>query len=140
MLKKLLFSLALLLGASGAARAEGEAYFHVGYSSTALTGVRCSSGTVVQLNATRPTGYKAKVVGYRVQNQSTGSIWIGGISVSTNVVANLGEMLGAGTPGDSGVWMAGYDYRRNADVPLYCRAADNLGAAGGSISVSWWGY
>lgn len=140
-MKKFLLSLFAVVGLSGIASAD-SGIFHVGYATQAVTGVTCSTGTVFQLNLTRPTGFKGKVVGYRIQNQDSGdAVWIGGVTVSTSAESARGEMLGPGSPGDSGVWMVGYDYIRATpiDVPLYCRAADAAGAAGVMVSVSWFG-
>lgn len=135
---RILFSALLLMGLSSVAKAD-DAVFHVGYSSVAVRGVICSSGTVSQINATRPQGFKGAVAGYRVQNQdSTNNVWIGGPIVSTAAasIANLGLKL---APGDSAVWHVSYDDVRRALVPLYCKNAD-ADTDGLAISVEWFGY
>ena len=137
-MKKYLIAALALFGLSSAAHADNGT-FTVGYSTFAPRGVICSSGVVTQLNATRPTGFKGAVAGYRIQNQdATNATWIGGPAVSTAIasLANLGAKLGAG---DSGVWQVGYDADRAALVPLYCRNAD-ADTDGIVVSVEWFGF
>ena len=141
-MRKFLATLALVISLGGMAHAD-TGVFEVSYPTHAVTGVTCSTGTVIQWNATRPTGFGGKVAGYRLQNQdSADSVWIGGITVSTSAATALGTQLAGGAPGDSAVWMVGYDYSRSTPVnsPMYCRAADAAGAAGVLVSVEWFGY
>ena len=150
-MKKFLFTLALALALPGLARAE-QANFEVGYSSIATTGIACTTVTVVQINATRPTGFRANIAGYRITNQdSADAVWIGGPYVSTSTLqigsstdfANLGEKLAAGA---SAPYALGKEYQSvvsSAGAPLvrlYCKAADAAGAAGAVISIVWFGY
>ena len=142
-MRKILFSLLAVVGlAALPGLAQAQAMFHVGYTTHGAVNVVCTTGTVVQTNATRPTGWGGRAVGYRVQNQDAGdAVWLGGVTISTHAASAAGgEMLGPGSPGDSAVWMLGYDTRRSAEVPLYCKAADAAGAAGALISVTWFGY
>ena len=127
------------------AQASPEPSYEIGYTSAIPTGVRCTTGTVVQINLTRPTGFNAIVAGYRVQNQDDAdAVWIGGVSVSTYsataaALTALGEKL---TAGSDGTYPLGRDYNNGtaARIPLYCRAADAAGAAGAILSVYWFGY
>lgn len=141
MKKLLLLAGFLILGGIG--KAHAEAVFDVGYSTGLPIGVICTTGTVVQINATRPTGFTGKVVGYRVQNQdSADSVWNGGPNVSTTTttsadLTNLGERLVAGADAP---FPLGYDYQNSRDARLYCRAADSAGASGVVLSVYWFGY
>ena len=142
-MRKMLLSLLAVVGLyalPGAVQAQGM--FHVGYTTHGVVNVICTTGTVVKINTDRPTGMGGRAVGYRVQNQDAGdAVWIGALTISTSAAsARGGEMLGAGSPGDSSVWMLGYNYLLSAEVPLYCKAADAAGAAGALISVTWFGY
>ena len=139
----ILFIFAVVLSC-GEAQAGEQPTFEVGYSSFAVVGVRCSTGTAIQINATRPTGFTATPAGYRVQNQdSADTVWIGGVSVSSDTstggaLTNLGEQL---TNGSSGPYGVAKDYRSAAAlVPVYCLAADAAGSAGAVLSVVWFGY
>lgn len=137
---------ALTLCASEASAAPA---FEIGYSTFATAGIRCSSGTAIQINLNRPTGFLASVAGYRVFNaDSADSVWLGGVSVSTlpatainasHTFTNLGEEV---KPAASAPWPLGKDYGRGGVplVPLYCKASDDAGAAGAVISVTWFGY
>lgn len=139
---KLILIFAALSLFGGEARAETPTY-EVAYSSFASVGVRCSTGTVIQINLTRPAGFSANVAGYRFLNQASDASWIGGASVSTATangdnLDNLGEKLASGS---SSVFQVFKDYRRNGSiVPVYCKAADALGANGAVLSVVWFGY
>lgn len=140
-MKKLLLLAGMLLYA-GSAHATPS--FEVGYSTGLPRGVFCTTGTAVQINATRPAGFFGKVAGYRVQNQdSADSVWIGGVSVSSTSttstdLAVLGERLVAGA---DGTYMLGVDYQGGGiEVPLYCRAADAAGTAAALLSIFWFGY
>jgi len=113
-------------------------------------GVLCSTGAVAsQINVSSPALFTATMIaGYRIQNQSSYPVWIGGsnVSVSTAVtnadatqMANLGEKLNAGADAP---WTLGRALRR-ADkdaTPLYCRASDDAGAASALLSLVWYGY
>lgn len=139
----ILFIFAVVLSC-GEAWAGEQPVFDVGYSSIAVVGVRCSTGTAIRVNATRPTGFTANLAGYRIQNQDgADAVWIGGVSVSSDTSAggaltNLGEQLTAGSSGPYGI---AKDYRSAAGlIPLYCLAADAAGAAGAVLSVVWFGY
>lgn len=134
-MKKLLLLVGILFLARSA---RAEAVFDVGVTSHAVTGVVCTTGTVVQINLTRPTGFASKVTGWRVQNQDSGdSAWIGGLSVSTSAASNLGFRLVAG---DDVTYPLGYNPINSAEPPLYCRAEDAAGAAAVLLSVEWFGY
>lgn len=136
---------ALCLAMSPSAHAQAKPAFEIGYSSAMPIGVRCTTGTVVQINLTRPTGFNAIVAGYRVQNQDdTDPVWIGGVSVSTYsataaALGALGEKL---TAGADGTYPLGRDYNNGTAtrIPLYCRAADAAGVSGAILSVYWFGY
>ena len=142
-MKKLAILAAIL--SLGAVKAMAQSpTFEVAYSTFATMGVNCTSGTVVNIVASRPTAFAANVAGYRILNQdSTNNIWLGGISVTThtttdNGITNLGERL---KPGESAVWPLYKDYKRLAAmVPIYCKAADAAATSGVKISVVWFGY
>lgn len=145
-LAKILCAVAVCL-AFGAGKAKaGENTLVIGYSQLAITGFRCSSGTVsAQVNASRPSGFTGNVAKYRITNEdATNAVWIGGASVSTatangDSLANLGEKIAAGNSVDLEV---GKNYASSGVplVPFYCKAADAAGAAGIVISVRWLGY
>ena len=141
-MKLILTVLALML--SGTAHAMDT--FEVGYSSMAVTGVRCSTGTAIQVNAYRPNGFKANVAGYRIANQDASeAVWLGDINVSTKTLSitdsmtNLGERVG---PYASAPYALGKSYLTPSVplIPVYCKAEDAAGAAGAVISVMWFGY
>jgi len=141
-MKKIIFAALALVALCGDAKAEG--FFDIGYSSVAFSAVRCTTGTVVQLNATRPTGFSAGISGYRLLNQDSSpqsaEVWIGGTSVSTSVFSldGFGYRLKAGESADIKV---AKDYRRAGNpVPIGCKAASS--AAVGSlpiVSILWYG-
>ena len=145
-MKKLMWAvLALvLMGIASPSMAATDPTFEVGYSSFATKGVVCSTGTITQINATRPTGFSANIAGYRIQNQdSSNAVWLGGVSVSSATTtaalrANLGEKLNADA---SVAWALGKDYSRATvpTVPLYCLAAD-AATSGVNLSLVWFGY
>jgi len=136
-----LILMAGLMVAPGLCFAANPSY-EVGYTTTVPRGVIVTTGTVVQLNGTRPTGFTARVAGYRIQNQdAASSIWIGGVSVSTSAagLATLGEKLG---PGADIVFHLGVDVARSGLPlsPIYAMAADGAGADAVLVSVTWFGY
>ena len=134
-MKKLLL-LAGMLFCAGSAHAESV--FDVGVTSHGVTGVACTTGTVVQINATRPTGFTSKVTAWRVQNQDGGdAVWIGGPAVSSSALSGLGGRLVAG---DDAVFGLGYNPVLSANPALYCLAANAAGAAAATLSVEWFGY
>ena len=144
MTKLLLLAVGLFLFAPGDAAAQ-TAIYDQGYSTIAVKGFRCSTGTISQINLTRPAGFQMRVAGYRVQNQdSADAVWIGGASVSTSTLAGaeidlLGEKLIAGAN-------APYSLHKDPirpntpNVPIYCLAADAAGAGGVIVSVAWFGF
>jgi hypothetical protein len=144
-MNKAIFALLFALGFCATdAQAGDQPTYEVGYASHAVTGVRCSTGTAIQINSTRPTGFKANVAGYRIGNQCSSSIWLGNINVSTGTVVgdsltNLGEQVGAGA---SAPYSFGKSYLTTSVplIPIYCKAADGAGSAGCVISVLWHGY
>lgn len=139
----MLFGIFALASGPNAAEAAQPTY-EIGYTTTTPKGVICTTGTVVQLNATRPTGFVARVAGYRIQNQSSSSVWIGGAQVSTHTataaaLAVLGEKLVAGA---NVTFHLGYDAGRTGLplTPIYCRAEDAAGSSAAVMSVAWFGY
>ena len=143
-MKKLILVALLALGVSEAKAADAS--FEVAYSSFMTVGVRCSSGTAnTQINATYPTGFRANVAGYRLGNQdSADDVFIGGPSLSTGTVTtdtktDLGEKIAAGA---SAPWPVGKTYLTGGVplIPVYCKAEDDAGAAGVTLSVVWFGY
>ena len=147
-MKKTIFAVVAALGLCAVeAKAGTTPTFEVAYTTYATTGIRCSTSTAIQINASRPTGWGANVAGYRLVNQDAGdSVWIGGPSVSTDTavqpttnLTNLGEELKSGA---SSAWPVGKDYGRPAVplAPIYCKAADAAGASGAIISIVWFGY
>lgn len=124
-----------------------EATFEIAYSSFASVGVKCSTGTQVRINATRPTGFTSNIAGYRIINQNaTYAAFLGGPSVSTstagtaaaNDYANLGERVG---PRASDPFPVGKGYISTGGlVPVYCMCEDAAGANGCILSVVWFGY
>lgn len=142
-MRKLLAVAAFLGALLAAPRADAaNSIMDVGYSTFSAKGITCSTGTVIQINASRPTGFTSNIAGYRIQNQdSADPVWIGDVNVSSSTVANLGEMLNGGSPGDSVVYPVGKDYASDSQlVKVYCIAANGAGAAGATISVIWFGY
>lgn len=144
--KMIMGALLALVGLFGAPEAKAGPSFEVGYTTFAVTGVICSTGTRVQINATKPGNMSGVVVGYRVQNQdATSAVWLGGISVSTHAtngaatpLSTLGEKL---TAGANAPWALGKDPNRASVplVPIYCLAAD-AATSGALLSVLWFGY
>lgn len=137
-----LFSALLALSLAGEARASGS--FDIGYTTFTQSGIFCTTGTVVQINLTRPDGFAAVPVGYRIQNQdSADSVWLGKVDVTTHTstaanLLDLGEKLVAGA---DTTFQVGIDHRNTgARVPIYCRAADAAGAAAVLLSVLWFGF
>ncbi len=140
-MKKLLYTLCLMAGLSGAAHADGRPTFEVGYSSFSQYGVICTTGTAMQVNASDPGDRSGmRIAGYRVQNQdSADAVWLGDVDVSTHTtngnataVTNLGEKLSAGADGPYPFWR---DRDGRSKVALYCLAADAAGADGVALSV-----
>ena len=140
----LLFMAGMLSATGSMAQSANGGVFDVAYSTFGTRGVCVTTGTVVQINATRPTNFKARVAGYRIQNQdSADTIWIGGVSVTTHstnnnatAIANLGEQV---VPGETTVWPVFKD--ADADVvKLYAKAADAASTVCAFISVMWFGY
>lgn len=138
-------ALGLMFASSQAQAADGKGTYDVGYSTFVPVGIICTTGTVRQLNATRPTGFTHNIAGYRIQNHdSADSVYIGTVRVSSGTngtdthVATLGERLAAGA---SGVWHVFRDRKdSNNNTPIYCLAADAAGAAGAVVTVTWFGY
>lgn len=137
----------LLLGLIFTAAAANAADFELGYSSWAVVGVKVTSGTAKQINAVRPTGFGAKVTGFRVQNQDpTYAVWIGytssvstGPAVNAALAPNLGLQLVAGA--DAPFQLGNQQLAQNQPVvPLWVKAADGAGANGVHLSVEWFGY
>lgn len=141
----LLLAVAMLGLSPGRARAQSQPTFEIGYTTWTTVGVPCSTGTAIQLNGTRPTGFVQNVAGYFIQNQdATDSIWLGDSpSVSTHTataaaLAALGLRLIAGDSypihlskrRDSGIGL----------VPIYCKAADAAGTSGAAMNVTWFGF
>ena len=137
-----LFCMTAMLSATGSMAQGGV--FDVAYSTFGARGVCVTTGTVVQINATRPTNFVARVAGYRIQNQdSADTVWIGGVDVTTHTtnnnataVANLGEQV---VPGETTVWPVFKDSDSNM-VKLYAKAADAASTVCAMISVMWFGY
>ena len=131
-MKKFLLGLGLCF-LSGSASAF-ELTFEKGYSSHSVVGVKCDTGTVVNIAPANLGGYN--IAGYRIQNQDTAdAVWLGGPSVATSTVSgdytNLGEKLVAGADGP---FPYGYDQDRKTVVELFCKAADAAGTAGVILS------
>lgn len=131
-MKKFLLGLGLCF-LSGSASAF-ELTFEKGYSSHSVVGVKCDTGTVVNIAPANLGGYN--IAGYRIQNQDTAdAVWLGGPNVSTSTVAgdytNLGEKLAAGADGP---YPFSYDPERKAPTELFCKAADAAGTAGVILS------
>lgn len=147
MIKKLFWGIAalMLMGLAPEAKAATNSMYDIGYTSFAVVGVRCSTGTTSQINASRPSGFSATPAGYRILNQdSADAVWLGGVSLTTHatVTANLltlGEKLASGS---SVVYAVGKDPSRSTVplAPIYCKAADAAGGAAVDLSVVWFGY
>lgn len=145
--KMIIGALLALLGlfAAPEAKAAGPA-FEIGYTTFAVTGVICSTGTRSQINLTKPHNMGGVVAGYRVQNQdASNAVWLGGITVSTNTAGNVSGTLGALgeklTAGSNAPWALGKDYNRSSVplTPIYCLAPD-AATSGVPLSVLWFGY
>jgi len=140
-MKMILTSLALSLFCATQAMAMGPTpTYEIAYSTFSQQGVICTTGTVVDLVATYPSGIQGgRAAGYRVQNQdSADAVWLGDVDVSTHTgtIANLGEKLTAGSNGTYHLWKD----KNAVRVGLYCIAADAAGAAGAVMSVLWFFY
>lgn len=137
---KKLFLAAVMLGAAVSARAEPV--YDVGYSTFATLGVAVTTGTKVQINPTRPTGWAANLGYYRLTNaHPSWDIYVGDINVSTDIFnANVGHVLKAA--GGTIIWPVAKDYGRAANlVPIYAKAADSSTVDRiPRLSVTWFGY
>lgn len=143
-MKKLLAVAAILSIFAVKAKADGEPMFQVGYSSYSSVGVRCSTGTAIQINASVPAGSRGNVAGYNINNlDGSNKVFIGGISVSTKTavgdsISNLGAPIAAN---GSKTLLVGKDPRNlSALVPIYCKASDAAGSSGSVLAVEWFFY
>jgi len=142
-MRKLLLALALLACLSQ--HAAAQAAFDKGYSTWTAVGVFCTTGTAVQLNATRQIpGFI--IGGYRVNNlDGADSVHLGhDQSVSTHTataaaLARHGERLASG---GSITYELGLnqDLADQPDVELWCRAVDAAGAAAVLLNFVTFGY
>ena len=137
-----------LLLCAGKAQAQMK-HFEVGYASFTVTGVKCSSGTSIEitsLSASTRTLAGFEIVGYRVQNQDAS--YHGFISNTPNLsttsvtaaqLARLGERIAK--DGGSVTYQVGRDPDRSwpREVRLYCQAEDGSGANGIALSVAAFG-
>ncbi len=147
-MKKIL-ALAGLLALSCAgveAQAGFTPTYEVGYSTFATVALHCTTGTAIQVNGTRPSGFTDNVAGYRIQNHNaTSKTYFGGVFVAipgatvTNGAAS-GEYLAAG--GGSGTWHLGKNPQLSGQpiTPLYCICESAAGANSCVITVTWFGY
>ena len=131
--------------AFNADRAWSQAAFDKGYSTWTVVGVFCTTGTRVQLNATRQLpGFL--IGGYRVNNlDGADTLYVGhDRSVSTNTasaiaLARLGERV---VSGGSATYELGLnqDLADQPDVELWCMAVDAAGAAAALVNLVTFGY
>ena len=145
-MKKIIYAaFALLCLGVAPAKAQQMPGYTVGYSSYASVGYRCSTGTIsaLPLNNTRPVGFSANVMGYRIFTANPNNVFIGGPAVSTSTtlgdsIANLGIRLVTNT---AQLFQVGKAYGTGGVplVPLFCKAEDSAGNNGVVISVEWFG-
>ena len=141
-MKKLLIGALFALCMCGRAEA-GNPTFEIGYGSHTLQGIVCTTGTVVQINGSRPSGIRGRVAGYLLQNYNSDAIFVGDANVSTHTgtIANLGAKL---TQNDSLPLHLGRDQARDAIAPIYCIAANaatvDAGTSGAELMVWWFFY
>ena len=140
-MKKLLVFVLLLT----ATRANAQSAWDKGYSTWTAVGIYCTTGTSVQVNATRQIiGFN--IGGYRINNlDSADSVYIGSdISVSTDTssavkLARLGERVSSGGS-------VSYELGMNAelanqpDVELWCLAVDAAGTASALVNLITFGF
>lgn len=135
----------LMLFNSEAEAVSGEAVYDKGYSTFTATAIACTTGTTVQLNATRQLiGFN--VAEYRLQNtDGADSVYIGqtpsvsSFTVPAVAMAAFGEPLSSGS---NRTWLVGSNpaLADQPDVELWCIAADAAGAAAVIMSVVSFGY
>ena len=131
-------ALAVILVCLGAKAHAAQSVFDIGYSTFAVSAVGVTTGTVVQINVSRPTGFSANVAAYRLVNQdATYAIWCGGSAVAISG-ANRGEKLAAGA---SVVWPIGKNLTDGTLTPIYC-IADSAATATSlpQLSIVWFGH
>lgn len=109
-------------------------------STWAVLAVKCSSATTpVLLNETRPTGFVARVVGYRIQNlHATEPVFLSGrVDMSTGTLATRGLHLAGLASID--LQLGNKQDQGNPLIPIYCLASDASAAAGAHVAVVWYG-
>lgn len=142
-MKKLLLTVGLLAAVSGTSHAQSA--WDKGYSTWTVVGVICTTGTAVQLNATRQIiGFT--IGGYRINNlDSADAVYIGhDLNVSTHsattvAMNRLGERVNSGS---SVSYEIGHnpDLSDQPDVEVWCRAVDAAGAGAVLLNLVTFGY
>lgn len=131
--------LAIMALAPSFAHADGRPTFEVGYSTWGVSGVICTTGTIVNLStdAYKPTGWHGKVAGYLIQNQdSADSIYLGGPDVDGTDGSGLKVAAGKSWS----VYLGREKHNINNRSHVYCEAESGAGAAAVQVVVVWFGY
>jgi len=141
-MRKVLLLLALL---PATAYADKGAAWDRGYSTFTVTGVYCTTGTSVQLNATRQVAGFIPALYVLYNNDGADTAYIGhDVSVSTftdnaAVRARRGYPLAAAIAREFKV-SVNPDIADQGAIQLWCRAVDAAGASAVFITLMTFGY
>lgn len=143
-MKKIIFSV-LFAVVFIPSKSFAQSAWDKGYSTWTAIGIFCTTGTSVQLNATRQLiGFN--IGGYRINNlDGADAVYVGNApSVSTFsatavALAQLGERIASG---GSTTYELGLnpDLADQPDVELWCRAVDAAGTASALLNLVSFGY